>query len=360
VDADELIERTATAVAERYRDLDLTEAAGLLLSTDYDGAPEQLAPLALELRAGEVTPDVDRDGWQRELGMPHVERNPRVFELCEALNQHIEHDDDGYVVLESYWLALANGLHALLGIPVLACGIEIPIAEQLRRQLASPAPADPLAGLDVLVALPIDDQRVAAVWRGELGLQGSARAPADPWELGWNTQLGADPEVRAGWLPPGAVGARVRDRTGVWHQAHTSESVWLCALPQRAGQHDPPVVYRDVEGNDFWLEVEGEGDELPSLWPTQAGVAPRLVQRASDVLGYDARGWHVFVERNAGREDTAFRPLPGTVLGRPHGFGIELRHAGWRAVAVCGSFTVEIEGAGEPPARLDLEAVPPG
>jgi hypothetical protein len=136
--------------------------------------------------------------------------------------------------------------------------------------------------------------------------------------------------------------------------------VWLCALPQRAGQHDPPVVSRDVEGNDFRLEVEVEVDELPSLWPTQAGVAPRLTQRGTDVLGYDARGWHVFVERHAGLEDTAFRPLPGTVLGRPHGFGIELRHDGWRAVAVCGSFTVEIEAAGEPPARLDLEAVPRG
>jgi hypothetical protein len=339
-----------------YRDLDLGQAAGLLLITYYDGEPEQLAPLALELRAGEVTPDVDRDGRQRELGMPDVDRDPPVFELCQALNEHIEHDDDGYVVLETYWLALANRLHELLGIPVLACEIEMPIAEQLRRQLATPAPADPLAGLDVAVALPIDGQRIAAVWREDLGLWGSARVPAEPWELGWNTGLGSDPEVRAGVLPPGAVGASVRGRAGAWHEARTGGGAWLCALPQRAGQADPPVVYRDVEGNEFALEVDVDG--LPGLWPAQAGVAPELTQRGVDVLGYSAGDWQVFVEAHAGIEDATFGPLPGTVLGRPHGFGVERRGGRWRAVAVCGSFTVDVQSDGEPPSRLDLEAVP--
>lgn len=235
MDVEQLIERTATAVAQGYRDLDLTKAAGLLLDTYYDGAPEQLAPLALELRAGEVTPEVDRDGRQRELGMPLVEHDPSMFELCQALNEHIEHDDDGYVLLEAYWLRLADRLHALLGIPVLACEIEIPIAEQLRRQHGTLAQADPLAGLDVLVRLPIDEQRIAAVWRDELSLSGSARAPAQAFELAWNTQLGSDPEVRAGWLPPGAVEACVRDRSGDWHRARTGGNTWLCALPQRAG-----------------------------------------------------------------------------------------------------------------------------
>jgi hypothetical protein len=180
--------------------------------------------------------------------------------------------------------------------------------------------------------------------------------PAEPWELAWNTLLGSDPEVRAGWLPPGAVGACVRDRTGAWHKARTGGSTWLCALPQRAGQDDSPVVYRDVEGNEFGLEVDV--DRLPGLWPAQAGAAAQLTQHDSDVLGYSAGGWHVFVEALGGFEDTAFRPVPGTVLGRPHGFGIELMDDGWRAVAVCGSFTVDVQGDGEPPARLDLEAVP--
>jgi hypothetical protein len=357
MDADALIESTAAAVAEGYRALDLADCAGLLLSTYYDGAPEQLAPLALELRAGEVTPDVDRDGEQRELGMPEVDRDPPVFELCETLNEHIMRDDDGHVLIEAYWLALANRLHALLGMPVLACEIEMPIAEQLRRQLATPMSADPLTGLDVAVSLPIDEQRIAAVWREELSLWGAARVPGEPWPVGWNTQLGSDPEVRAGWLPPGAVAASVCDRAGAWHEARTGGGVWLCALPQRSGQNDPPVAYRDVEGTEFRLEVEVDG--LPGLWPVQAGVAPRLSQRSSDVLGYHGGGWWVFIEGHGGHEqDTDFRPLPGTVLGRPHGFGLELRHGRWRAVAVCGAFTVDIQGDGEPPARLDLEAVP--
>jgi hypothetical protein len=300
VDADALIERTAAAVAGRYRDLDLGNAAGLLLDTYYDGAPEQLAPLALELRAGEVTADVDRDGYQREL--------------------------------------------------------EVPIAEQLRRQLKTAARADPLAGLDVAVTVAIDGQRIAAVWRQEMSLWGSARVPAEPWPLGWNTLLGSDPEVRAGVLPPGAVGASVRDRAGAWHQARTGAGAWLCALPQRAGQDDSPVLYRDIEGNEFTLELDL--GRLPGLWPAQAAVTPELTQHGSDLLGYSAGGWHVFIEAHAGREDTTFRPLPGTVLGRPHGFGIEQRNHGWRAVAICGSITVEVQSDGQPPSRLDLEAVP--
>ncbi len=353
---DVLIERTAAAVADRYRELDLGDAAGLLLSSYYDAAAEQLAPLALELRAGEVSPDVERNGEQRELGMPEVERDRAVFELCEALNRRIRRDEDGYVLLEAYWLALAERLHVLFGIPVLVCELEMPIAEQLRRQLGTSGPPDPLAGLEVMVAWPIDGQRVAAVGRHEFGFDGSARAPADALGVGWNTQLGSDPEVRAGWLPPGALGARLRDRAGVWHEARAGGRVWPCVLPQRAGQVDPPVLYRDVEGDEFPLEVEVEG--LPALWPAQAGVAPQRTQHGGGVLGYGAEGWQVFIESHAGFEETEFRSLPGTVLGRPHGFGLELTsNHGWRAVAVCGTFTVDIEADGEPPSRLDLEAV---
>jgi len=356
VDAAELIESTAAAVAEGYRALDLADASGLLLDTYYDGAPEQLAPMALELREGKVTPDVDRDGYHRELGMPEIERDPRMSELCEALNEHIARDDDGYVLVEVYWLALVARLHRLLGIPVLVPDIEMPIAEQLRRQFDVPMPVDALSGLDVAVWLPIDDQRVAAVWREPPSIRGSARAPAEPRELGWNTLLGTGPEVRAGWLPPGGVAATVRDRGGVWHEACTGSGVWLCSLPQRAGQDDPPVAYRDVEANEFQLEVEVHG--LPGLWPRQAGAPPQPKEQSADMLGYRADGWDVFVEALVGFEDTAFRPLPGTVLGRAHGFGLELHDHRWRAVAVCGSFTVEIQGDGERPARLDLDAVP--
>jgi hypothetical protein len=218
-------------------------------------------------------------------------------------------------------------------------------------------PDDALSGLDVAVSLPIDRQRVAAVWRDPPSIRGSARAPADPREIAWNTELGSDPEVRAGWLPPGAIAASVRDRGGVWQEASTGSGVWLCALPQRSGQHDPPVAYRDVEGHEFALEIDVEG--LPGLWPRQADAPPQLTEHSADMLGYRAAGWDVFIERFLGFEDAAFRPLPGTLLGRPHGFGLELLTADhWRAVAVCSSFTVDVQGRGEPPARLDLEAAP--
>jgi hypothetical protein len=46
----------------------------------------------------------------------------------------LEAADDGWVRVEDYFLALARELHARLGMPVLAHAIEMPIAEQLRRQ----------------------------------------------------------------------------------------------------------------------------------------------------------------------------------------------------------------------------------
>ena len=53
-----------------------------------------------------------------------------------------------------------------------------------------------------------------------------------------------------------------------------------------------------------------------------------------------------------------FRPIPGTILGKPHGFGLEHRGDGrWRAVAVCASFTIDVEAGGDPPDRLDLVAI---
>lgn len=63
--SDALIERVAAAVAPLgYRDLQLDDAAGLLLVSDYSS---DLAPFALELTA--VHEDVDRDGYQEELAL---------------------------------------------------------------------------------------------------------------------------------------------------------------------------------------------------------------------------------------------------------------------------------------------------
>jgi hypothetical protein len=62
----------------------------------------------------------------------------------------------------------------------------------------------------------------------------------------------------------------------------------------------------------------------------------------------------VIVERYVGHEHVEFRPIAGSILGQPHGFGVEITDDGWRAVAMCGTFTVEVKGPQEPPARLDL------
>ena len=85
------------------------------------------------------------------------------------MTRRIESEDDGQTVLDVFWLALARHMHALLGIPVLVDEAEMPIDEQLRRQLGTAPDPDPLAGLDVLLSVRIDEHRVAAVFTGGLG-----------------------------------------------------------------------------------------------------------------------------------------------------------------------------------------------
>jgi hypothetical protein len=183
-------------------------------------------------------------------------------------------------------------------------------------------------------------------------------AAADPRQLNpHHGEVGRDPEVRAGWFPPGAVAALLQDRAGAWHEARAGDRAWLCVLPQRSGQGDPPIVYRDVEDIAFDRVVDAEG--LPALWPKQAPARGRLHQTGDGILGYRADDWYLWVEDHAGFElDTVFRPIPGTILGNPHGFGLEnLRDGRWRAVAVCASFTIDIQAGGDPPERLDLVAI---
>jgi hypothetical protein len=53
------------------------------------------------------------------------------------------------------------------------------------------------------------------------------------------------------------------------------------------------------------------------------------------VLGLGGGDGRVFVEDHNGHEDTVLTPLPGGIVGRPHGFGLErLDDREWRAVAV--------------------------
>ena len=351
-----LIRQVAAALATEYRVLDLAGAAGLLLNTYYDGGDAgQLAPGVLRLQVSELAPDVDRDGYQMELGSPEVEKNPQIWTLCEQLHSRIEHAEDGYVLIDTYFVALADALHHELGIPVLAPETETPVTEQLQRQLGQTRP-DPLADFEVAVSWPINPHRVAAVWRSERGFEASARAPFEPIEILLNTEIGRDPEVRAGWLPPGAVGAAVQDRNGTWHDARASEQVWLCVLPQRAGQKEPTASYREAEGTLYEPFTHNAG--LPALWPSQAPGPPELSQSSDEVLAYSADDWYLVVLGYAGVETgSVFRSMPGTILGRPHAFGLQTIGNRWRAVALGASTTIEIEADGRPPKRLDLLAI---
>lgn len=414
VDVEALIDRTAAAVAPGYRSLDLSGAAGLLLATYYDGDASQLAPLALELT--EVNEHVDRDGYQEELGMPEVEDDPDVFELCEALNERIESDDDGYVLIEAYWLALAGHLHRLLGIPVLAHDVEMPIGEQLRRQRAAKPAGDPLAGLDVALSLRVDEHRVAAIFVREEDLWGAGRVP-DPdggWPLDRVTELGTDPQVLGGRLPRGAAAAEVQDRSGRWHEATVGPGVWLCVLPQRSGQVEPAVRYRDAAGHpvdfqeeddDFSAGVPDEeaaidaaasdaeqvlrGARLPALWPRQAGGRAELFgweggRDAATALGLAGGGCRVWIAPSAADprqayarhlvDDWGYRPetaalrareipvteLPGSIDGQATTLALAapaeqwMEDEGWVATAAGDGFAVLVTGFDAPPDRLDL------
>jgi hypothetical protein len=353
VHIERVIEETAEAVAGLYDTLDFCDCAGVLLVPISGEAPEDIAPWALQLRAGEITPTVERDGYQEELGAPEV---PSA--VGQALCDHVADAPDRYVVMERFWLELAQRLRARHGFPVLVCDVDVPIAEQLARQEGVPV-VDPLAELEVVVAQRVDDRRTAAVWFDEhqLGCYvASARAPADPVALGFNTELSLDPEIRAGVLPAGAVGVSLQTRAGTWHSAATGRNAWLAVLPQRSGQRDPELRYYAVDGTPFWLSVEAHG--LPALWPEQAPARPTRSGSAPDHLTHGAEDWDVTVTGGPGALiDVVLTPILGSVLGHAHGFGLKIDDDGWSAFANCGKFDVEVTGTGEPPQRLDMNRI---
>jgi hypothetical protein len=406
--SDALIERVAAAVALGYRDLQLDDAAGLLLVSDYSS---DLAPFALELT--EVHEDVDRDGYQEELGAPEIDSDPELRALCEPLNARIDEDEDGYVLLDRYRLVLARQIRALIGIPVLVHGSEMPIAEQLRRQTGAQRTSDPLAGMDVLVRVAVDAHQVAAVTlRDGVWLYALARGddPEAAIEIGPGlTEIGRDPQVVAGALPRGAARVIVQDRKGTWHGATVDRGAWLCVLPQRAGQKDPPFQYLDVDGERFepgqdawvvgkppsvrehesavragalvpalWLVegyggpifkgwegpreratglryVGGEWDVLVSIAPTTAAAAfeQRLIERS----GYGFEGARKRLRK------TAITTLSGTLDANTVTFDLAApleswkRDQGWVAVLQTEAFCVTVQCGGGPPARIDLKSL---
>ena len=103
--------------------------------------------------------------------------------------------------------------------------------------------------------------------------------------------LGVDPHVVAGRLPPGAVSVAIRGRNA-WHvPGAINDGVWLCVLPERAGQSEPEAVFRDAEGTEFTVEVDVGAAvpspfhraSVPAVWPVQAGCP------TPDHLGWPGR-----------------------------------------------------------------------
>ena len=228
------------------------------------------------------------------------------------------------------------------------------------------------------------------------------------------TEIGRSPQVLAGGLPRGAVSAEVRDRKGVWHAAVTLPGLWLCVLPQRSGQDDPQVRFRDLAGDppahhddDFSAGVPEEdppdavraqaadvvsGAQVPVLWPRQVSGRPHLYAWegeavAATALGLAGGGHRVWIAPSApdprqtfeqhlvrdwryGAETAAARAqqvpittLEGSIDGTPITFDLVtpqeswIRNEGWVASARAGRYAVTITGYDRPPERLDFVPV---
>ncbi len=365
MDDDTLIERAAADVVAAHAELDVAGFEALVcwpyeeqLEAMAHGVPKLREPYGLD-------PDE----------MPEVEYLEASGDAAARLLARIE--DGEWRLSEAYFLALGRELHRRLGIPVLMTNLDTTEAEQLARQ-AGAAPADPLAGLDVVVSQRIDEFTVAAVWRGEWGLEGAASVARGDSALGigYCSVLGFDPHVVAGRLPPGAVSVAVRGR-GDWHEPAIHDGAWLCVLPERAGQKEPKVIFRDGDGTEFAVVVDPgaavpspfHGASVPALWPVQADGRPHLSSWGGpsgtvDQLAFRAGDWEVSILSGSPWERAAelvpgapVRSLPGRILGQPHAFEIAAGDETWAAVADCGTFSIMVQGRGAPPARLDLDAV---
>jgi len=165
-----------------------------------------------------------------------------------------------------------------------------------------------------------------------------------------------DPEVRAGWLPPGAVAVSLRDRKGVWHEAQIGPGVWLCVLPQRAGQHDPPSRTAPPTATSFGAiststNCPRSGRDKPAAhprWSITAQGSCNSAPLAGTCSSTRATTSHTRRSFRCRAACWAARTVSGsdarTGAGMP----------GQRAdLPAC---TCTWTGEGEPPERLDLEA----
>ena len=292
-------------------------------------------------------PTVGLDGCQEELGSPAV---PDA--LGRALAEHLGQAPDGYVLAERYWLALAGQLRARLGMPVLVCEVEMPIAEQLARQRGASA----LSRWRALTCWS-RSRLTRIVWRrcGSMRSGGTSRRrehPAASAAVGWAQRQDRPRSGGAGGMVAAGVAAvELQDRECAARGAcgRSGVAVRVAAAQRNAIPHRLPRCGRHP------VQPPRRGRHAPAL-VAPAGARPagtRRRRRGLCELG--RRGLDRLAMRLDGYPDVDLRPLAGSVLGKPHGFGVERVDDGWRAIATCGTFSVEVEGSGEPPPRLDLD-----
>jgi hypothetical protein len=245
---------------------------------------------------------------------------------------------------EGFYPALAERVCALSGVPLLVEGLEASLESQFERLTGAPHEAQS-GPSDAVLAW---NEAAVVLRNGRLvGVMDGLETP-----LGWCTRLGTG--VYAGRLPLGAAGVSLDG-----HEAVTAERAWLCV----ADVEDPLPLYR-CAGIEWVLEVPADG--MPLLCPSQAPAAGEVTSRTDERVEFEAAGWTVSVSAPPAFalpadlvEDGGWVPfysMPGTVLGRPHGFEAAQGNT-WAAVAECGSFSVTVKGPGEPPERLDLNEI---
>jgi len=268
---DAQIARVAEAVARAYaRDVPIpAETKVVRLRVYFDGdATYQLAP-PLQAYAhlwgtADEPDDLDGDDAE-ELDDAEVKDVPEIESLLARIN---DGEDE---LLGEYFDELVVRMHAVLGVFAVYEGLDWSfgsgVRAQLERQLTEAQRAEWAANdwlprdrrgdallkqLDVVVSMRLDPDRVAAVYRKDGALYGSAYLTDTRFgrQLTGSAQtIGNEPShVLAGVLPDGAVSAAVQDLFDVWHDAAVGGGAWLCALPHPERRGAPAIVFRDGSG----------------------------------------------------------------------------------------------------------------
>ena len=240
VDADALVERTATAVPAGFSASDVGTAAGLLLDTYYDGDALQVAPLAGEFT--EVHEHVKRDGYEREIDPSEIKNDPATLALCEALNERIGGDDDGTCCSTSTgWRSPGASTRGSTSQCLRMSGdadrraVPPPAQTAARQAIRSRAStcscrcgSTPVASPPCFAKTGIRTVSVATPPGGSRGRSVGRRGQHRP----------ADPRPEC--CPGRAVAVRAHARTGAWHDAIVDHGAWLSCCRSGAASTTRP------------------------------------------------------------------------------------------------------------------------